>query len=128
MRHHEICTSGPEQLMLSDQLNQPFAALLDTRDSEWTDRDFLNNKIVELIDRGCRYFVCFGPNSEVIHDRIDDIIISYSQNIEAVTTFHEDEQIEDVAAFFKFVVTNEMQQGILITKSEQEWLSLLQYE
>lgn len=62
--------------------------------------------IAKLIDRGCKYFVCAGRYSELLHDFIDDVIIDVSLNAQnensdsIMTTWHDADTDNDVADFF----------------------------
>lgn len=61
------------------------------------DEDF--QLIISLLDAGCKYFVCFGPFSEELHDFIDDMIIDGEYDLGIITTYHDDE-LEEVIDFF----------------------------
>jgi hypothetical protein len=59
--------------------------------------------ITSLLDAGCEYFVCFGETSEVLHDRIDELIVaraSPDRSTDVTTTWHDDEPAADVAEFY----------------------------
>ncbi len=62
--------------------------------------------IVELINVGCKYFVCAGKHSETLHDFIDDIILDISLNVQIensiniMTTWHDTDTNDEVADFF----------------------------
>ena len=61
-----------------------------------------------LIRSNCRYVVCAGAECEVWHDTVDEVFVSeYLDQPEIVqderhvmTTWHEDEPVDDVAFFF----------------------------
>lgn len=101
-------------------LKKPFAVLLDATDVEWSDTRQTERLVKELLDAGCSYFVCFGAGSEVIHDRIDDIIVQHE--LEGVTTtFHEDEARNDVAEFFATIATIGMNDGLILVRDVTSW-------
>jgi hypothetical protein len=104
----------------------PFAVLLNADDPEWVDGSFLRRKTIELLNAGCRYCVCFGRNSEAVHDQIDDVIVNRNSEMNVLTTFHDDETAEDVVNFFTVVAMNGMAQGLLLVRDGNPWLTLLQ--
>ncbi len=61
-----------------------------------------------LIGSGCRYAVCGGVACEAVHDDIDSVFIrpfldlapEAMERAHVMTTYHEGESPEDVAAFF----------------------------
>ena len=58
-----------------------------------------NDRLIEnfcrdLVKSGCTKFICYGINSESVHDVIDDELIR--ENIQGITTWHVDETEEDV--------------------------------
>jgi hypothetical protein len=101
-------------------LKKPFAALLDASDREWSDTAQVERLAKALLDAGCRYFVCFGPGSEVIHDRIDDVIVQHELN-GVTTTFHEDEEQTEVAEFFTTIATVGMNDGLFLVRDVVKW-------
>lgn len=62
----------------------------------------LSNRLIQkLLHNGCEYFVCFGPESEAAHDRIDEVVEGREQDERPIiTTWHADETATDVAEFF----------------------------
>lgn len=52
-----------------------------------------------LIDAGCVYFVCWGPDCERVHD-IADESDPYEDNAVIMTTWHSDETLDDALFFF----------------------------
>lgn len=60
--------------------------------------------ITSLIDAGCTYFVCFGPTSEEVHNRVDDVLMGRVPTSDIQTTWHDDEPIAEVLDFFFDVV------------------------
>ena len=121
----EIVATPPGAPLPATNLRAPFAVLLDVRDEEWANSIWVSRKANELLRAGCRYFVCFGPRSEVVHDQIDDAVINYANGNDLPTTFHEDETPEDVANFFLTVALSGMAQGLLLVCDEASWRSRL---
>lgn len=71
------------------------------------DPQFLEPMIRELIELGCRYFVCAGTSSESLHDYVDDLYLdserSYEDernNVIMITTWHDADSNEEVANYF----------------------------
>ena len=91
---------------------------------EWADSFWVNQKAVELLEAGCRYFVCFGPGSEAVHDRIDDVIVNCGYDVGVLTTFHDDESIDDVVNFFDTVATRGMAQGVVLANNVDSWSAM----
>ena len=120
MSYPELVMSSPDQPLPISALREPFAVLLDVRDAEWADSFWVNCKAAELLDAGCRYFVCFGPKSESVHDLIDDVVLNHGGD-SVPTTFHDDETVEDVANFFKIVVMSGMAHGLLLVRDFVDW-------
>jgi len=75
-----------------------------------------------LLGAGCRYFVCFGRLAEVVHDRIDDVIVEEEYG-GVTTTYHDDESEQDVAEFFN-VIRSEMKGGLVLIRDELKWNAL----
>lgn len=125
MSRPEIVVSSPDLPLPISALKRPFAVLLDARDPEWADSLFLSRKAAELLDAGCRYYVCFGPDSELVHDQIDDVIVNHVCEVNVLTTFHDDETVEDVANFFMVVAMNGMAQGLVLVHDSVDWLAKL---
>src|SRR4051794_18930487 len=54
--------------------------------------------IARVRDRGFRMFMCVGRSAEMIHDLLDNYLMSQPLDDVAMTTFHgADEPLEDVA-------------------------------
>ncbi|MFT5584806.1 MAG: hypothetical protein ACI9VR_002393 [Cognaticolwellia sp.] len=98
----------------------PFCVLLDADDSDWSDDPPLISAVRALLRAGCRYFVCFGSNSENIHDRIDDVIVD-GRFCGVTTTWHEDESEKDVAEFFQNCATIGMRASVILVRDQQRW-------
>ena len=101
-------------------LSKPFAVLLDADDRDWVDDTTLVRSVKALLRAGCRYFVCFGSNSEHVHDRIDDLVIDGGFD-GTVTTWHDDESEEEVAEFFAHSVTSRMKSAVVLVRDQNRW-------
>lgn len=110
-------------LVLPERILEPFAVLLDADDMEWRDPLWIQKSVLNLLNKGCRYFVCFGRKSESVHDSIDDVIIDHDVS-NVLTTFHSDESRSETADFFKNVVMDEMAQGVILVRNQMEWAGL----
>lgn len=84
----------------------PCVALL----TAWTkDRDslgFWGDSVRLLLDRGVSYLLCMGEYAECLHDEIDEFLYLYDEelgavrSVDIVTSYHTDESVEDVFAYF----------------------------
>lgn len=74
-----------------------------------------------LLDSGCKYFVCFGETSEVLHDLIDEFIIvrSSPSSTNVITTWHDDEPATDVVEFF-FNIAGMKENSLLVAVLETD--------
>ena len=108
---------------VSAELSGPFAVVLDAEDPEWSDPTWLDRKVSDLLDLGCSFFVCFGVNSETIHDAIDDVVIRRGDSVEGpvLTTFHADEKLDEVVFFFLSVAMAEGRQGVVLVSDHAAW-------
>ena len=98
----------------------PFAVLIDTSDEEWTESSSVKRLTMNLLRAGCRYFVCSGPRSELVHDLIDDVIVEYNYD-EVTTTFHEGESNRDVAEFFDRIAVDGMNDALVFVRDTSAW-------
>lgn len=106
----------------------PFAVLVDTDDKIWADDNHVVKIATQLLEMGCRYFVCAGICSEAVHDRIDDIVIEHGydrQDDVTMTTFHQDETKEDALEFFIMVVIPDMNDAVILVHDVTSWEKLL---
>ncbi|GKS93399.1 hypothetical protein [Acidovorax sp. SUPP2825] len=105
-------------------LMKPFAALLDAGDPEWHDVSWVKQKVVELLEKGCGYFVCYGETSEMLHDLIDEVIEGHDFS-KIITTYHCHESRPEVASFFKLVAMEGMNQGLIVVRNIEGWHSAM---
>ena len=80
--------------------------------SAWTEDDIseiLDSGIIEnLIEKKVINFVCIGNFAEQMHDQVDEKIYCFDERCGtdmaevAITTFHDDEELEDAINYFVF--------------------------
>lgn len=64
---------------------------------------------VSLVEVDCRFFACVGPYSESLHDELDELLVAKFIARDAdegnfpVTTFHEDETLDEVLDSLLFI-------------------------
>jgi hypothetical protein len=104
-------------ILAEKNIGKPFAILLNADDPEWSNKSYLENRIREILDLGCCYIVCFGDISEYIHDCIDDMVLDHSNNGAVITTFHNEEKLEEVLEFFKLIAMDGMNGGVMLLKN-----------
>ena len=86
--------------------DQDFVLLLVIADPAITDDD-RNALSKEIVRQGCRYAVCTGDQCSKWHDSIDLAYLATSPDFSppddrfVMTTWHEDEPLEDVIFFFR---------------------------
>ncbi len=84
----------------------PFVVLMTAWSIEAVKTGGLSDLIKLLLAKGAKTFVCIGDYSESLHDEIDEIIYEYDEerNISAaseiITTYHDDESVEDAVNYF----------------------------
>ncbi len=106
-------------------IGAPFAVFLSADDLGWSDTESRSRRVDALLKAGCRYFVCFGENSEELHDDIDEMIVAGKyQNV--ITTFHDDESPEDVIEFFETVASSEMAGALALVQDLERWMRLFE--
>jgi hypothetical protein len=103
----------------------PFAVLLNADEPGWRDDALTVNVTKQLLELGARYFVCAGMRGEVVHDRIDDVVVQQGHE-GVVTTFHGNESKEEVAAFFLTCATSGMKAALVVVENPSEWVPLLE--
>lgn len=115
----DLTFSDPQRYLVTTA-KVPFGVFIDTSDGDWEDDDFIRRCSVDLMKAGCRWFVCFGPSSEVVHDRIDDFVLEYDFK-GVMTTYHFDETPEETAEFFTDIALMNVKQGIILVRDQTKW-------
>jgi len=107
-----------------DEMKKPMLCVLLTHYSSTGLSAVQNELIASLLTRCCYCIVCVGEESEFLHDCIDDGIVVRDVDIGRnrddcgeMTTWHDDEPLEDSVWFFLNVV------GV---KDDMDILALLQ--
>ena len=111
---------GPQSSI--PDLQTPFAAVIDTDDGEWREDAFVCRLGKQLLEAGCRYLVCFGQQSEGVHDRFDDLLID-GDFPDTMTTYHYEESESDVASFVRDVVMLDVKDVVVIAHRSIRWSS-----
>ena len=101
-------------------LEKPFAALMAADGFKSLDNEDLARWSKRMLEKGCRYFVCFGHESERLHDQIDEVVVNYNYS-EVTTTYHGDEPIEDVVNFFLTCAVGDMKDAIIFSDGFSDW-------
>lgn len=124
MHGPDVAISRPEASWPVWSHDEPSAVLLDARSDKWISREWLECKGTALIGTGCRWFVCYGPHAELVHELVDELVERDPEGIGVATTAHRDESVEDVAAFFRLVALRGMRHGLVLTENPEDWASL----
>lgn len=114
------------QLILIDRVaiahlstvREPIGAVVIASDDPLTDAEC--QAIARLLDCGCGLFMCVGQGAELTHDRIDEYLISQSPDDVAMTTFHVDEPLEDVASLLVVLLREQQSSTILLVDAIHE--------
>jgi hypothetical protein len=59
--------------------------------------NYTTSVLTKLIENGCLFYSFSGLNSEKIHDFLDDLL--EEKNISAITTWHSDQNLEDIVDY-----------------------------
>jgi hypothetical protein len=84
-----------------------------------------------LMESGCTYFVCWGPDCERVHDIVDECRESNASRIGILTTWHADETLDDaVWVFLNTTVPdplfeNQFHSSVAITIGSPSWASVV---
>jgi hypothetical protein len=103
--------------------SQPFATLLPAFDG--TERRQAEVTAGLLIDRGCVEFCCVGPEAELLHDSIDEIVETRG-TLDVVTTWHTD--TSDASEYFLFAAGGRPPALLALVAPHPELVALLEGE
>ena len=104
---------------------KPFAVLLDANDAEWADKPNADQLIRKLLVAGGRFFVCYGPGGNTLHNLIDDVAFENDYH-DIITTCHEKEAKEEVAIFFRTGAMIGMNGALALVSNLAGWKTLLE--
>ena len=92
----------PENISNNLALSSPHYLCFIAWDSEDTPKDEISDFVTPLFMSGCVYFCLWGSGCKRMHDIIDEIHESIGSHDDSVimTTWHDDEPIEDAIFFF----------------------------
>lgn len=99
----------------------PFVALVPAFDP--AERRVVETAANDLIDGGCVEFCCVGPESEMLHDALDDLI-ERKGTLEVVTTWHVD--VADACDYFLFGASAGRAALLALVSAHPELVSALQ--
>jgi len=103
-----------------------FCCLLACDASNYTVEE-VSELVDPLIDAGCVYFCCWGPDCERVHDIIDESD-PYTDSV-VMTTWHDKDTLEDALWFFLNVTwpdakfENSFNASLAISIGSSEWAS-----
>lgn len=106
-------------------VERPFAVLIDSEDPEWAEPADVRLLGNQLLEAGCRYFVCAGSRCEEAHDSIDDAFIESGLDESIITTFHHDETGEEAAWFFARLASPGMKSLLVWVRNTAAWRATL---
>ncbi|MEM9152031.1 MAG: hypothetical protein AAGB19_16465 [Cyanobacteria bacterium P01_F01_bin.3] len=91
-----VVLEDPKSYDSAIEEHAPCAVLLSSSD-EHSDLSCL---VASAVSKGCRNFTCIGPDSESLHDAIDDVLFSAEIEEGVITTWHADDSVEDISNYF----------------------------
>ena len=77
------------------------------------------------MDRGCVEFCCVGPQAELLHDALDEVLEERGA-LEVVTTWHTDDS--DAAEYFLFAAGSKLPTLLALVAAHPELVALLEQE
>lgn len=93
-------TALPSALSLA---SKHFVCLLSWQTSD-VPTDSISSVANALLSHGCVYFCCSGPDSERVHDIIDEVIVGDGSSnvawLDVMTTWHSKETLNETMDFF----------------------------
>lgn len=107
----------------SASLTRPFATLLPAFDAG--ERRKAVAMAALLTDQGCVEFCCVGPEAELLHDSIDEVIEKKGA-LDVVTTWHTD--YSDASEYFLFAAGGKSPTLLALVASHPELVALLEKE
>jgi len=99
-------------------VREPIGAVVIASNDPLTDAEC--HAIARIADCGCGLFMCVGQCAEVTHDLLDEYLISQSPDDVAMTTFHVDEPLVDVASLLVVLLREQQSSTILLIDAIHE--------
>jgi hypothetical protein len=91
---------GPDDVPSRVNLKAKYFGAFIAWDARSQPANVIVSLLAPLIEAGCRYFVCWGPDCERVHDIADECDPFNGTNAVIMTTWHTDETLEDALWFF----------------------------
>jgi len=107
----------------SISLSQPFATLFPAFDE--VERRQAEAMARILMAQGCVEFCCVGPEAELLHDSIDEIV-EQKGALDVVTTWHTD--YSDASEYFLFAAGGKPPTLLALVASHPDLVALLEEE
>lgn len=127
MAHRVATLSGGRKLLLSSPNTRddfgvlsPFVVLAPAFNE--TERSEVLAIVGSLIDQGCIEFCCAGPQSEFLHDAIDEIVEDRKRP-DLITTWHTD--ASDACEYFLFAAGGQANNLLALVACHPELQDLL---
>lgn len=95
-----VCSVEEISNDLLSEIPRPVTVMLPAwkpKDQAWSGQ--LEAAVRILLDIGVESFACVGSEAEFVHDELDLLVEEREQNT-VVTTFHDDEPLEDACVYF----------------------------
>jgi hypothetical protein len=112
-----------DQSPTASLLSGAFATLLPAFDEGERREAEANTNL--LMDLGCVEFCCVGPEAEMLHDAIDEIVEN-RRAFDVVTTWHTD--FTDAAEYFLFAAGGKPRTLLALVASHPELIAVLEKE
>ena len=102
------------------EVSTPFVVLIDADDAAWRRSSFVEQACQDLVEHGCRVFVCAGHRSEDIHDQLDGCLESRNL-LDLPTTFHSDECPDDTVNFAMVYAATKTYKVLFLVQRQVFW-------
>ena len=127
----------PDDLPKSIKLSSQHFACFIAWNSEAASVDVISNLVEHIIKAGGAYFSTWGPDCQRVHDIIDEIDaypyndIGSPEDSVIMTTWHEDESLEEAMCFFLTSTSPDefyeatMNSSLAISIGSQDWAKII---
>lgn len=82
---------------------------------------FSNIMLKNIIVSGCKFIFFYGRYSEIMHDKMEEIIVCDEAFMDVSTTFHTLEDLDDIAYMFRFLIL-EKGRGVVFSERWEDWV------